>query len=309
VPLKVPISVSDDQIKQISPVQWGEFKVVTVNVPAGAYPDSIKAKGNSPDKLSWKMPYTFASGNVKAVKVQDQMIFDIIKTNNWQRPVYFSATVTEDNYIGLDEYVVQEGMGKRIVPFKSDVPVQFRMNDERMWKNFMVTPASYSKNPQDGYYFNGFTNPNIFFDQVHPNIVQNYRSQFLTFAYQYINRGDKAKTNEILDRMEALFPRNVVPYDYRILYDVCIQYLKADNRAKFDELSPVVEAEALNALKKNPNDIQTYWNPYKLLLDIYEARGDYNKALDILYQLDRVSPNNPDVKAKIDSMKAKQQGK
>ncbi|MCC7158242.1 MAG: DUF2723 domain-containing protein, partial [Ignavibacteria bacterium] len=97
--LKVPISLSDDEISRISPVQWGDFKVVNVAVPQNAYPDSLKTRGQTPDKLAWRMPYTFASGNVKAVKVQDQMIFDILKTNNWQRPVYFSATVTEDNYI------------------------------------------------------------------------------------------------------------------------------------------------------------------------------------------------------------------
>lgn len=160
--LKVPISYSDDQIKQLSPIQWGDFKVVSVTVPPTAYPDSLKAKNQTPDKLSWRMPYTFASGNVKAVKVQDQMMFDIIKTNNWQRPVYFSATVTEDNFIGLEEYAVQEGMAKRVVPFKSEGPVQFRINEERMWKNFMETPADFSKTPQDGYFFNNFKKPNVF---------------------------------------------------------------------------------------------------------------------------------------------------
>ncbi|MBZ0204594.1 MAG: DUF2723 domain-containing protein [Ignavibacteria bacterium] len=307
--LKVPISLSDDEISRISPVQWGDFKVVNVAVPQSAYPDSLKTRGQTPDKLSWRMPYTFASGTVKAVKVQDQMIFDILKTNNWQRPVYFSATVTEDNYIGLDEYVVQEGMAKRIVPFKPEVPTQFRLNTERMWNNFMVTPSAFSKTPQDGYFFNSYSNPDMFYNQVETNTVQNYRSQFLTFAYEFANQGDKKKVNEVLNRMEAAFPMSVIPYDYRILYDVCMQYLKADNILKFNELSPTVEKEALDALKKNPNDMQSYWNPYKLLLDIYEAREDYAKALDILYQLDRLSPNSPDVKAKIEMLKQKQQGK
>jgi hypothetical protein len=138
---KVPISLSDDQIRQISPVQWGDSKVVNVNVPPTAYPDSLQQAGKTPDKLAWRMPYTFASGSVKAVKVQDQMIYDIIKTNNWQRPVYFSATVTDENFIGLDEYLVQEGMGKRVVPFKADQLTHYRVNEERMWNNFMKKPA------------------------------------------------------------------------------------------------------------------------------------------------------------------------
>jgi hypothetical protein len=200
-------------------------------------------------------------------------------------------------------------MAKRIVPFKPEIPTQFRVNTERMWKNFMETPPSYSKTPQDGYFFGNFRNPNIFFNQVEANAVQSYRTQYLQFAYEYVNRGDNAKGNEVLNRMEYLFPKEIIPYDYRILYDVCMQYNKVGNRAKFDELSPIVEKEALDALAKNPNDMQSFWNPYKLLLDIYEIRNDNAKALEILYKLDRISPNNPEVKNKIEALKQRQQGK
>jgi hypothetical protein len=250
------------------------------------------------------MPYTFASGNVKAVKVQDLMIFDIIKTNNWKRAVYFSATVTEDNYVGLDDYLVQEGMAKRLVPYKeTGLPSQIRVNPEKMWANFMVTPSEYSKTPQEGYFFNGFNNPNIFFSQVEENNVQNYRSQFLALAYSYANMGENSKSNEVLSRMEQLFPRNIVAFDYRILYDVAMLYYRTGNRPKFDELSPEVEQKAIDAMKRNPSDIQSYWNPYKLLIDIYEARGDNARALEVLYQLDRIAPNSPEVKAKIEFLK------
>lgn len=305
---KVPISLTDEQIKTISPVQWGDYKVVNVTVPPEAYPDSLKQAGKTPDKLTWRMPYTFASGSVKAVKVQDQMIYDIVKTNNWQRPIYFSATVSEDNFIGLTEYLVQEGMGKRLVPFVASAPVQYRIDRDKMWKNFMTTPASYSQTPQDGYFFSNFSKKGVFFNQVEENIVQSYRSQYLTFAYEYSLTGNKKETVEVLDRMNANFPHEVIPYDYRILYDVVMLYAKADNMNKFNELSPIVEKEALDALKKNPNDIQSYWNPYKLLIDIYEMRNDIPKALDILYQLDRLTPNSPEVKQRIEMLKYKQQG-
>ena len=170
----------------------------------------------------------------------------------------------------------------------------------------METPASVSKTPQDGYFFSNFSKRGMFFNQVEENIVQSYRSQYLTFAYEYAQREDKPKVNAVLDRMEANFPKDIVAYDYRILYDICMLYSKADNINKFNELSPLVEKDALDAMKKNPNDIQSYWNPYKLLIDIYETRGDNARALDVLYQLDRITPNNPEVKQKIDMLKQKQ---
>ncbi len=44
---------------------------------------------------------------------------DIIKANKWERPFYFSVTVTEENFVGLGDYLVMEGMGQRLVPYKT----------------------------------------------------------------------------------------------------------------------------------------------------------------------------------------------
>jgi hypothetical protein len=64
----------------------------------------------------------------------------------------------------------------------------------------------------------------------------------------------------------------------------------------------------LEELKKNPNDIQSPWNSYKLLLDIYETKGEYRNALNILSKLEIVAPENPEVKMKIDAIKLKIEG-
>jgi hypothetical protein len=306
--LKVPISMSDPQIEKLQPTQWNEYKVVSVPVPPEAYPDSIRAKGTPPDKLSWRMPATVNFQNVKGVKVQDLMIYDIVKTNNWQRPVYFSSTVTDDNFIGLDEYLVTEGMAKRLVPFK-DEDKQFRVNDELTFAILMITPAEHSKTPQTGMFYRGFNDPNIFFDQVHGNIVQNYRSQFLTYSYALFSENKNDKVAEVLNKMEEKLPRSVVPMDYRIQYDVAMMYFRIGNTAKFNELSEFVEKQALAEMQRNPNDVSTYWNPYKILTDIYENRGEYSKAIDILTRLDRIAPGSPEVKMKIQMLQQQQQGK
>lgn len=303
---KVPISMTDAQIEKIQPTQWSDYKVVSVNVPPEAYPDSIRAKGQTPDKISWRMPSTMTFRDIKAVKAQDLMIYEIVKSNNWQRPVYFSATVTDDNFIGLDEYLVTEGMARRLVPFKEEGR-QFRVNEDLTYKNMMITPAEHSKTPQPGMFFRGYNDPGIFFDQVHENIVQNYRSQYLTFAYALYSDSNYTKVAEVLDKMEQNLPRNVVQMDYRIEYDISMMYLRIGNKEKFNELSAEVEKQALVELQRNPGDISTYWNPYKLLIDIYDGRGEYGKELEMLGKLDRISPGSPEIKAKMELLKSKLQ--
>lgn len=307
--LKVPISLSDAQIDKVAqgPTAWNDFKLVSVGVPPEAYPDSIRAKGPVSDKLTWKMPATIGSGNQKGVKVSDMMIYEIIKTNNWQRPIYFSATVSDDNFQGLDEYLVGEGMAKRLVPFKSDDGKQFRVND-LMYQRFTTVIEEPSKTPAMGFMFRGYNNPNIFFEQVTVNNVQNYRSQYLTLAYALYDT-DPKKVEDLLDKMDELLPRKIIPMDYRIQHDVAMMYFRIGNQAKFNEYSADVEKQALEDMKKNPNDISTAWNPYKLLIDIYEARGDYKSELDILERIDKIAPGSPEVKMKMETLKAKSQGK
>jgi tetratricopeptide (TPR) repeat protein len=117
------------------------------------------------------------------------------------------------------------------------------------------------------------------------------------------------KVADVLDRMEQLMPRSVIPIDYRIEYEIAMLYFRAGRIDKFNEYSAEVEQIAKAEMNKNTADIQSYYNPYKILLDIYEARGDYNAAIEVLQRIDRISPGSNEVKAKIELFKSKLQQK
>jgi hypothetical protein len=304
--LKVPVNLSEDEIENLHPTQWSDFKMVSIDIPPDAFPDSLKEDNNLPDKLTWKMPATISEGKIKGVKVSDLMVFDIIKANNWQRPIYFSITVSKDYYIGLDDYLVQEGMSKRLVPYKDESGKQFRVS-ERMYENFVNTPPSHSKTQQQGFFFRGLNDPGIFYDQTHSNIIQNYRSQYLILAYNFYN-SDNDKAAQVLAKMEENMPESVTPMDYRLQFDAAKLYAELGDKNSFDRLSPKVEKSALEELKKNPGNTQSYYNPYRILLDIYNTRGDYRSELDIMTKLDQVMPGRPEIKKKIDILEARING-
>jgi tetratricopeptide repeat protein len=90
---------------------------------------------------------------------------------------------------------------------------------------------------------------------------------------------------------------------------VAMLYHKIGNDNKFNEMSPEIERSALEELKRNPNDVQSYYNPYRILMDVYEAKGDYKNAMDVLQRLDRIAPGSPEIKAKLEQLNAKMQGK
>jgi len=109
--------------------------------------------------------------------------------------------------------------------------------------------------------------------------------------------------------MEKRIPRDAVPMDYRIKYDVAMLYLRLGDVNKFNEYAREVETVALEELQTNPGSMQSYYNPYRILIDIYEAQGQYQKAIDILNRLSLVSPNDPSVQQKMQILRQKMQGR
>ena len=43
-------------------------------------------------------------------------VLDLLGTNNWERPIYYSTTVSTENYLNLQDYFIREGLALRIAP-------------------------------------------------------------------------------------------------------------------------------------------------------------------------------------------------
>ncbi|WP_183563618.1 DUF2723 domain-containing protein [Mucilaginibacter sp. SP1R1] len=88
-------------------------------------------------KITPEMDWTF-SGRYVTKDVLAMM--DILSHNNWKRPIYFSVTVPNDNMIGLDKYLYNEGFAYRLLPFKPDTaasPLETSHTPE-MYQNMMT---------------------------------------------------------------------------------------------------------------------------------------------------------------------------
>src|SRR3546814_41602 len=70
-----------------------------------------KQKSKVASVMEWNFNKSYAS---KA----DLIMFDILASNHWKRPIYFATTVSEDTYIGLEKYLYLEGYAYRLLPFE-----------------------------------------------------------------------------------------------------------------------------------------------------------------------------------------------
>ena len=148
------------------------------------------------DSISWTI------GKSDLYK-SDLIMLDIIATNNWQRPIYFSSTLAGSNYLSLKEYMQVEGYAYRLLPVFVPNATDGYVNSDIMYNNLMTKMAWRELNNPNTYYDNTFLGSPVFTARI----------AFLRLVGQLIaeNKLDKAKLalNKILDVM----PDKSIPYD------------------------------------------------------------------------------------------------
>ncbi|KAA3620450.1 MAG: hypothetical protein DWQ05_00480 [Calditrichaeota bacterium] len=174
------IEFDDEKIENLKAQKWATQTV------------EIAAQPGNENPVHWSLAPTIAD---KGVRVQDLMVMHILKANNWQRPVYFSATVAEINKINLNDYLSYEGL-------------VFRFSDR------MQEPAQekLQKNCFDVYTYTGVEDKHFQYVKELHSMFGNYRSGFLSLADHYSATGRSAEVTKTLDFMNKKLPENLFPW-------------------------------------------------------------------------------------------------
>lgn len=248
-------------------------------------------------KMTWKMPNSLTFGDIKAIRVQDIMVKEIVEANNWERPIYFAVTCSDDSKIGLQDYLKMEGMAFRLVPERRTPGREF-INEELL-KEHLKGNIEPSKVFQPGFRFTGLSDSTIFFDENHTRMIQNYRNAFMRLAVYYRSSGDNENVVTTLNDMNEKLPYKVLGMDSGLLFEVANLYLQSGDKKKFTEISADVEERALAELERNPDDVSSYYNPYRILIETYENTEQFDKLLALWQKLETMFPNDPTVKTNI----------
>ncbi len=288
----VKFTMNDAQLARLQPSQW-EPRDITIPIPQRAYTDVGITDTSITNKtlMTWRMNNTTSFGQYKVVRVQDLAVLDIIRANNWERPIYFAVTCSENSKIGLSDYLQMEGMAFRLVPYKRTSEFYF-VNEELLRKQLFEEPDYYefSKDYEPGFKFRGLNDPTIFMDENHRRLFTNYRNSFIRLALHYLeDKKDNVKTIEVLDLMEEKLPRKVVGMQYFILSNLANIYEMAGDQEKFLEISREVEEECLRLIEENPMDFRSETSPYMVLMGTYQRTGEFDKLAELLTRLRALS--------------------
>jgi len=195
----------------------------------------------------WTVPEELADvpfGDVR-FQVNDEVIYknmitvlDILANNDWKRPVYFSTTVSADNFLNLDDYFIREGMAYRISPLKSD-PMSSAggIDTKQMFDQLM-----------NDFQWGGIDDPRVYLDENNLRMTVNFRYVFAILAGALAENGEADKAVQVLDEAMKHMPKELVPYNTAIL-PIIQAYFSAGASDKALELIQEYETENIQELE------------------------------------------------------------
>ena len=198
----------------------------------------------------------------------DLAIMDMLSTNKWERPVYYSTTVPSSQYKGLEKYFIQEGLAYRLVPVKTDPGEKGEFG--------MIDPEVMYDNLMNRFKWGNADDPDVYLDENNRRMFSNFRRVFASLSRELLNKGDTLKALEVAHRALDLVPAEKLPNDFFSIGIAEIFYLagKPDEAEKLImeiisySKSYLDYALSIRAVERYGLDYSTGIN-MQCLLDIY----------------------------------------
>jgi tetratricopeptide (TPR) repeat protein len=173
-----------------------------------------------------------------------------------------------------------------------------------MKAHLFSTDDTFSKDYKPGFKFRGLNDESIFFDENHTRMTQNYRNAYLRLAIYYVNQDKKQLAIQALDKMEERLPRDILKMEFGLTYELSNIYYRAGGYEQYNKLAAEVEKEAWERINKDPGFTNSYWDPYMVLLNIYDNQKNFKMSYEIWNRLSTLYPGDPTVKMNLEKYKA-----
>ncbi|HUX56683.1 MAG TPA: DUF2723 domain-containing protein [Bacteroidales bacterium] len=136
----------------------------------------------------------------------DLAIMDLLSTNKWERPVYYSTTVPSDQYKGLEKFFIQEGLAYRVAPVGTDQP--------ELGEFGMIDPIVMYDNLMNKFSWGNAEDPTVYLDENNRRMFSNFRRIFGSLGNELLLRGDTVKAVAVARRGLEIVPAEKMPNDF-----------------------------------------------------------------------------------------------
>lgn len=171
------------------------------------------------------------------------MMLDIVRNNNWKRPIYFSpGAFADDDYIWMKEFLQLDGIIYRLVPIKTPLNKDAysfemgRIDTDVMYKNVMKW--TWGNGERTDIYHDPETRKNSI----------SYRTNFNRLANALIAEGKFEKAEKVVDMAIAKLPLDYYEF-YSLVDPLADNYYKLGKKAKAQKVLKDLAAKYQDELK------------------------------------------------------------
>ncbi|WP_374164376.1 hypothetical protein [Arcticibacter sp. MXS-1] len=143
------------------------------------------------DKMEWSIGGNF-------ITRVDLALIDILSHNNWQRPIYFAASLPDDSYFGLDQYLQLEGFAYRLLPFK-------RLTGDERDKSEITNSMAMYTHVMSRFKLDSFKKA-AYLDPESKRVTRNTWDAMNTLTSNLLNEGDTQRAKAVMDKAIACLP-------------------------------------------------------------------------------------------------------
>ena len=207
------------------------------------------------------------------------MMLDIINTNNWKRPIYFTGgSFGEDDYLWMKDYLELDGMCFKLIPVKSKNgkggpnPQEMGLIDsDKMYD--IVTKWDWGNSG----------NPTIYHDPETRKNSITYRTNLSRLMETLINEGKNDKAEKIIELAMTKMPIDEFGF-YTFVEPFAEGYYELGKNDKarniLEQLRKKCNEELLYFIKLHPSEQNN------LNREIYTALVRYRRLIDIAERAD-----------------------
>ncbi|MDR2009345.1 MAG: DUF2723 domain-containing protein [Bacteroidales bacterium] len=157
----------------------------------------------------------------------EMMILDMLRNNNWERPVYFTS-INSRHVMGLNNYFQNEGFAYRLVPIKSNS--QGRINEDILYDNLM-----------NKYEWGNMNDPDVLIDNTisRTTKVVKIRENFSKLAISLAAKGDTVRARKVMTKCDSIMPKEIHTPGYFDINYADGWYAVGDNEKGDDYLKEI----------------------------------------------------------------------
>jgi hypothetical protein len=229
---------------RISNDQPGVIPTDSVVIPVNK--EAVLASGMTIPKGQEIPEYiTLSFRGKNAITKSTMMIYEMLARGDWKRPMYMSVTLgndlSNDNFAGLGDYLVLEGLAYRVTPFKhprgNDGRPQTVIDSEKMYTNMMTR-----------FRYGNISQPGVYLDETNRRMCSTHRNMFCMLARKLIEEGKKDKALAVLRKCKAVIPAANLPYD-DYDRDVPMLWLQVGAKSEAIRVAKAIGDDALQYLR------------------------------------------------------------